>query len=145
MRNLELLLLGAAPNRSPESLQVLQVLSVAFPKGMRADCCAALVGLGNRHRLARHLCRAGFPCYAELVDWVRLLDLLLAWEDEHRSLVAIALGGGVEPSVCYRTVRTLCATPWTCARRLGIAYWLRVFEGRFQSTVSMQGRAQYLA
>ncbi len=145
MRNLELLLLGAAPNRSPECLQVLQVLSAAFPNGTRADCCAALVGLGNRHRLARHLSRTGFPCYAELVDWVRLLGPLLAWENEHRSLVGIALEGGVESSVCYHTVRRLCATSWTSARRLGIAHWLPVFEGRFQPMRSVDVRAKYIA
>lgn len=124
---------------------MVRVLARASPRGITSDKCAALVGLRNRHTLAHRLRRAGYPCYTDLLDWTRFLGLLMAWEDEQQSLVATALEGGVEPSVCHRTVRRVCGTTWSSARRLGMVHWLPIFERQFHVVDRVDASRKWLA
>lgn len=96
---------------SPECRRVVDAL--AMP-GVVADpgSLAKHLGLRTRHQLARGLTRDGLPPFENLRAWIRIVRWVLAWEDQGTSLFRSAVSEGLDPAVCYRTVKRLTGAAW---------------------------------
>ena len=70
------------------------------------------------------------PDHEELAGWVRVLNWILWTQDAPVALERIAISGGLEPSVCCRTVRRLTGATWTEARSRGPEWVLASLAAR---------------
>jgi DNA-binding beta-propeller fold protein YncE len=123
------LLEAALPDLSATSQAVVRTLACHNGAAPLAEDFAALVGEGDRFRLARALRRDGLPPLTELAGWTRVLYWMLESETTGRSLLQLAQREHVDPAVAYRLVRRLTGLRWSEARRSGPALAL----GRLQA------------
>ena len=93
--------------------------------------CADAMGLRNRYQLSRWLGQHHYPSFGSLVDWIKVWAWLQEWEVNVTPLAQQAWNSGVEPSVCYRTVRRVSKARWSDVCRSGLADW----ELRFKKEV----------
>jgi hypothetical protein len=124
-------LLALMSGACSECVSLWHVLGESTPKVLSSSECARIMGFRNRYQLVRWLGKHRFPSFSRLVDWVRVLSLMLEWESGQTSLAQQAWASECEPSVCYRTVRRLCGAPWRSVRVQGFT----VLAARFQAEV----------
>ena len=94
------------------------------------DAFAMRVHLRSRHQLARVLRREGLPQIEELCAWIKVLCLLIGWEQTHRSLYTMALDASLHPPTCYRLVKRITSKTWRQACDDGFGIMLVRFVTR---------------
>jgi len=109
---------------------VLDALAACGGSVESAQLFAVGLGFKNRHQLARLLEREGLPVLEELAAWARLLDWRLQWERNQTGLCRLAIVSGLEPAVCYRTVKRLTGLPWTTVRDRSIEWTMTQLRAR---------------
>lgn len=114
-RSLELMIEATVTCASPKNQAVVLLVARSPVEPPSASVAAVAAALSSRYAMARSLTQAGLPSYRELISWVRVLYWLLVWEREKTSLLVQALRTGLEPSVCYRTVRRTLGVAWSTA------------------------------
>lgn len=119
-----LLLSGTLYWVSLRTRAVLDALVACDGEFGRARFFAVRLGFRDRHQLARVLAREGLPPLEELAAWIRVIRWVLSWEQDRTALSELALGGGADPAVCYRTVRRLTGANWRDVRARGLAWAL---------------------
>jgi hypothetical protein len=122
-----LLTLGALPGHSPRGAELITQLWVAGCTHRDAAEVAARLGLANRYALARLLHNEGLPSYRRIAGWIRVLALVMAWEESHRSLSRSALDRADDPAAYSRTVRRITGLTWTEVRNRGSAWVIATF------------------
>lgn len=116
---------GALPWVSEEGMEVVRHLAARAPRVIDAEPLARRLGLGNRHALGRLLQRAGLPPYRELQAWIRVLVLVLEWEERGVGLHRSAQAAGRTTSGYSRVVqRVTRGIPWREVRVRGSAWLL---------------------
>lgn len=139
-KELQGMLLAGRPGLCDRCVMLWSLLAQTAPGVMTVTRCAELLGYRNRYQLSRWLGRHGYPPFLELLDWVRVLAWLLEADRGATSLVRQAWADGVEPSVCYRTVRRLTGANWTHTRELGLDFRIELFRTRFREPVCRRSR-----
>lgn len=130
MDRLALQLDAAVSFVSPSGKRILAQLADSEGRIACADVFARGLGLHSRHQLTRALKREGLPQIEELCAWIKALQLLLEWDQTHRSLYALAVDGGLYPPTCYRLVKRVTGTTWRQACADGFAMMLLRFRNR---------------
>ena len=105
-------------------------------RGGSSHCAAKVarsIGLSSRFAFARMMRREGLPALHELAAWVRLLGWVAQAELGRTSLFAIAIRSGIEPAVCYRTVKRLTGLSWMELSSLGFHQTLYIFIRRCET------------
>ena len=133
MTGLEHHLLSALPHLSPRMGSVWQGLVLRGGSTRCATKVARSIGLSSRFAFARMMRREGLPALHELAAWVRLLGWVAHAELGTTSLFAIAIRSGIEPAVCYRTVKRLTGLSWVELSSLGFYGTLQLFIRRCEA------------
>lgn len=81
------------------------------------------MGFETRHQLSRWLGKHGLPTFRTLTDWARLIAALRRWQEDGSPLVRQAWDSGLEPSVCYRSIRRAAGMGWHGVRTAGLTVW----------------------
>jgi hypothetical protein len=127
---------SAIPRLSDRGRDIIGLLA---DSGGCIDCPDALamrIHLHSRHQLARVLRREGLPQIEELGAWIKVLRLLLDWEQTHRSLYTMALGASLYPPTCYRLVKRVTGKTWRQACDDGFGVMLVRFVSRCRTMSS---------
>jgi hypothetical protein len=133
-KELQAILLAGRPGLCDPCVRLWTLLARTAPDTVTVARCAEQLGYRNRHQFSRWLGRHGYPPFLELLDWSRVLAWLLEVDRSATSLARQAWADGVDPSVCYRTVRRLTGANWTRIRELGLDFWAARFRTRFLAT-----------
>ena len=118
------MMLSLIPGACHGCRDAMRAIAGSAPSKVSASQLALLLGLTSRHSLFQAMGSHRLPPIARLRDWARFLYWLVGWERRHTPLVRQAWTDGLDPSVCFRTVRRLTGMNWTRARELGVAHWL---------------------
>lgn len=128
VEDLETLLLSQLPGVCNRCLALWRILAQAAPHKITGARCAQSLGYRNRYQFLRWLGRHGYPTFLELSDWTRLIAWLHETSRASTPLTRQAWATGVEPSVCYRTVRRLTGLTWESVRIQGLPWWVQRFR-----------------
>ena len=140
MQGLEELIIDPNPWFCGGCRSLWHVLASNAPNVVTASECADQLGYRNRYQLIRWLGAHGYPPYVQLADWTRTLGWLLEYERSSTSLVRQAWSEGVDPSVCYRTVRRLSGTTWRHIRGEGKKVWVDRLGVRLHGFIACSNR-----
>jgi hypothetical protein len=119
MPELDELLRLALPELSRQGNAVVTAIVGMHAEEWTVDELAKSLGLSNRYAVERLLRREGLPSCAKLLGWVRILEWVLACEDDAASLCHLALSDGGDPAARYRTVKRITGLSWSQVRRGG--------------------------
>ncbi len=130
MNSLATLLQGTLHWVSPSGRAVLVALATCGGVYGTAPLFAVRVGFRDRHHLARALARDGLPALEELAAWVRTAAWVMHSEQYGTPLHRLAIQAGIDPAICYRTVRRLTSANWGEVRERGVAWVLEQLRAR---------------
>ncbi len=105
-----------------------------------APLFAVRVGFRDRHHLARALARDGLPALEELAAWVRTAAWVMHSEQYGTPLHRLAIQAGIDPAICYRTVRRLTSANWGEVRERGVAWVLQQLRARCRIRAALDVR-----
>src|SRR5258707_9769917 len=115
---------------SPTSREVIRALSTIGGLTPSANAIARHVRCLNRHQLARRLAEDGLPPLQVLRAWIRLVTWVLSWQATGTSLYSLATAEGLDPAVCYRTIKKITGLRWREVCTRGAAWVLLQLTSR---------------
>jgi hypothetical protein len=106
-------------------MEVVRLLSERAPRVMDGVELARHLDLTDRHALRRTVYRAGLPPIRELSAWIRVLVLVLEWEQRGVGLSRSAYAAGRTPAGYSRVVHRLTGgLSWRDVRQRGSSWIL---------------------
>ena len=125
------LIAGALPWLGSEGLEVVRLLAHRAPRVIDSVQLSRQMGLRDRHALRRSVDRSGLPPIRELSGWVRVLVLVLEWEQRGIGLSGSAHAAGKDPAGYTRVVHRLTGgLSWREVRQRGSSWILLQFVER---------------
>lgn len=122
------LVAGVLPWLAQDGLEVVRLLCRRAPRVMDAVELSRRLGLPGRHALRRLVEQAGLPPIRDLSAWMRVLVLVLEWEQRGMGLSRSAQAAGKDPAGYTRVVHRLTGgLSWREVRQRGSAWVLLQF------------------
>lgn len=129
MSSIHELVLQIIPAFCPEVRPLLVALAHSRGHFGTAEEVAAAAGFRNRYKLHRVLVSRGMPSLEQIAAWIRVVAWTADFEVHGLTPCRRALGQGLDPAPCYRTVKRITGRPWGEVSELGVQWVLEEFVG----------------